>query len=184
MIDANFAVGSIFGIWPGKGFLGKTGRDQVASVIATYGPRTTMMVALPGAQEVGAGAEKSTPLSFEMTFNPVSRQWHVSRAHLTVAPSGKVFAPGNLRATGDLSGYKNLFNHWLAERYTLRYTGGMVPDVLHILLKGKGVFANVASSAAKAKLRLLYECAPIALLMECAGGARYVCSLLCQLHGA
>lgn len=57
-------------------------------------------------------------------------------------------------------------------RYTLRYTGGMVPDVYHILVKNKGVFSNVASTAAKAKLRLLYECAPIALLVEAAGGAR------------
>ena len=59
------------------------------------------------------------------------------------------------------------------ERYTLRYTGGMVPDVYHILIKGKGVFTNVSSPTAKAKLRLLYECAPIALLVEAAGGARY-----------
>ena len=32
-----------------------------------------------------------------------------------------------------------------------------------------GVFSNAASAAAKAKLRLLYECAPIALLVEAAG---------------
>lgn len=50
----------------------------------------------------------------------------------------------------------------------------MVPDVYHILIKNKGVFSNVASAAAKAKLRLLYECAPIALLIEAAGGARCV----------
>lgn len=48
----------------------------------------------------------------------------------------------------------------------------MVPDVYHILIKNKGVFSNVSSAAAKAKLRLLYECAPIALLIEAAGGAR------------
>ncbi|CAN0259824.1 unnamed protein product, partial [Hapterophycus canaliculatus] len=48
----------------------------------------------------------------------------------------------------------------------------MVPDVYHILIKSKGVFSNVASATAKAKLRLLYECAPIALLIEAAGGAR------------
>lgn len=51
----------------------------------------------------------------------------------------------------------------------------MVPDVYHILIKGKGIFTNVASPAAKAKLRLLYECAPIALLIEAAGGCRYFC---------
>lgn len=46
----------------------------------------------------------------------------------------------------------------------------MVPDVYHILYKGKGVFTNVSSEKAKAKLRLLYEAGPIALLVESAGG--------------
>lgn len=49
-----------------------------------------------------------------------------------------------------------------------------MPDVYHILIKSKGVFTNVASPSAKAKLRLLYECVPIALLVEAAGGARFV----------
>jgi sedoheptulose-bisphosphatase len=39
------------------------------------------------------------------------------------APAGKVFAPGNLRATSDNAQYKALFNYWVGERYTLRYTG-------------------------------------------------------------
>jgi sedoheptulose-bisphosphatase len=50
----------------------------------------------------------------------------------------------------------------------------MVPDVYYALIKGKGVFANVCSPTAPAKLRLLYECAPIALLVEAAGGASVV----------
>jgi sedoheptulose-bisphosphatase len=29
IIDTNFAVGSIFGIWPGRGLVGRTGREQV-----------------------------------------------------------------------------------------------------------------------------------------------------------
>jgi len=46
----------------------------------------------------------------------------------------------------------------------------MVPDVYHILVKGKGVFASVGSEKSKVKLRLLYELAPIAFLIECCGG--------------
>ena len=47
----------------------------------------------------------------------------------------------------------------------------MVPDVYHILTKRQGVFFNApASTQDKPKLRLLYECAPIALLVEGAGG--------------
>ena len=38
----------------------------------------------------------------------------------------------------------------------MRYTGGMVPDVNQMLVKGKGVFVNVESKKTKSKLRLLY----------------------------
>ena len=46
-----------------------------------------------------------------------------------------------------------------------------IKDVYHMLAKSKGVFSNVSSEKAKAKLRLLYEVAPIGLIMECAGGS-------------
>jgi len=47
----------------------------------------------------------------------------------------------------------------------------MVPDVFQIIVKEKGVFTNVISPSTKAKLRLLFEVAPLALLVEKAGGA-------------
>lgn len=59
-----------------------------------------------------------------------------------------------------------LLNHYLASKYTLRYTGGMVPDIYYILITGGGVFCNPSSPAHKQKLRLLYECAPIAMVCE------------------
>lgn len=83
---------------------------------------------------------------------------------------GKLFAPGNLRATSDNPEYEKLVSYWLGEKYTLRYTGGMVPDVFQIIVKEKGVFSNVISPSTKAKLRLLFEVAPLALLVEKAGG--------------
>jgi fructose-1,6-bisphosphatase len=54
-------------------------------------------------------------------------------------------------------GYNELFNYWLENQYQLRYTGGMVPDVNQLMVKGKGVFVNVASKNTKSKLRMLYE---------------------------
>ena len=47
----------------------------------------------------------------------------------------------------------------------------MVPDVFQILVKEKGVFTNVTSPSTKAKLRILFEVAPLALMVEQAGGA-------------
>lgn len=162
IIDTNFSVGSIFGIWPGKGLLGRTGREQCSSVLTIYGPRVTLVIALPNA----ATGPRTVQLMLQH-----DESWEVVHETLTIAPAGKVFAPGNLRATADNPAYKQLVDFWISERYTLRYTGGLVPDVYHVLIKGKGVVTNVVSGASKAKLRLLYECAPIALVVECAGGA-------------
>lgn len=77
-----------------------------------------------------------------------------------------MFAPGNLRATFDNPEYENLINYYIQEKYTLRYTGGMVPDVFQIIVKEKGVFTNVTSPSTKAKLRILFEVAPLALLVK------------------
>eukprot|EP00920_Eleutheroschizon_duboscqi_P001118 GHVT01002669.1.p1 GENE.GHVT01002669.1~~GHVT01002669.1.p1 ORF type:complete len:146 (+),score=38.28 GHVT01002669.1:410-847(+) len=88
-----------------------------------------------------------------------------------IASAGaKIFAPANLRASQDLPAYKELIEDWMAKRYTLRYSGGLVPDVYQMFVKGQGIFCNPASAKAPAKLRLCYEVAPIANLIEAAGG--------------
>merc|ERR1712078_464153 len=47
IVDNNWAVGTIIGIWPAStGIIGATGRDQVSSMVALYGPRTTAAIAL------------------------------------------------------------------------------------------------------------------------------------------
>lgn len=51
----------------------------------------------------------------------------------------------------DNAGYDKLVQYWLANKYTLRYTGGMVPDVNQLLVKGEGVFTNASSPSAPAK---------------------------------
>lgn len=58
-----------------------------------------------------------------------------------------------------------------AKPYSLRYVGSMVADVHRTLMYG-GVFMYPATaSAPKGKLRLLYECNPMSMIMEQAGGA-------------
>ena len=58
-----------------------------------------------------------------------------------------MFSPGNLRATFDNPAYERLISYYVGEKYTLRYTGGMVPDVFQIIVKEKGVFTNVTRCA-------------------------------------
>ncbi|MFA6436556.1 MAG: fructose-bisphosphatase class I, partial [Candidatus Gracilibacteria bacterium] len=98
-------------------------------------------------------------------------EWQPARQGITVK-EGKMFAPGNLRAVADRADYLELVRWWMEQGYTLRYSGGMVPDINQILLKGKGIFSYPGySEAPQGKLRLLFECAPMAYLLEQAGGA-------------
>ena len=98
------------------------------------------------------------------------RMWAISKPEMKIAAQGKTFAPGNLRATCDSAAYSSLIAHYITSGYTLRYSGALVPDVFHILAKGSGVYTTVASTKARCKLRLVYEVAPVGLLVECAGG--------------
>lgn len=42
----------------------------------------------------------------------------------------------------------------------------MVPDVHHLIAKRGGLFVNPQSEKSPGKLRLVYECAPLALIIE------------------
>ncbi|HLO25118.1 MAG TPA: fructose-bisphosphatase class I, partial [Geobacteraceae bacterium] len=54
----------------------------------------------------------------------------------------------------------------------LRYSGGFVPDINQVLMKGKGIFMYPAlNGSPNGKLRLLFELNPMAFLIENAGGA-------------
>lgn len=46
IVDTNFTVGTIFGVWPGDKLTGVTGADQVAAAMGIYGPRTTYVLAV------------------------------------------------------------------------------------------------------------------------------------------
>mmetsp|Transcript_5355 Transcript_5355/g.16215 ORF Transcript_5355/g.16215 Transcript_5355/m.16215 type:complete len:374 (+) Transcript_5355:47-1168(+) len=164
IVDNNWAVGTMIGVWDkSTGLIGATGRDQVTSVVALYGPRTTVLVALDdGVYEFTYGAS--------VEQEEVS-DWICSRERIEISPDCKIFAPANMRAAQDLEGYQDLINHYMKERYTLRYSGGLVPDVYQQFTKQQGVFSNPTSPASPAKLRLAFEAAPFGLLVEKAGGA-------------
>lgn len=153
---------SIFGVWKGDKFVGQTGRGVICAGLAIYGPRTTITLAIEGVD----GAHEFLLID---DFSAKHGSWIHTAAFYTVN-EGKLFAPGNLRAAVDNPGYNQLLQYYYAEKYQLRYTGGMVPDVNQILVKGKGVFCNPASPSAKAKLRVLYEVLPIGYVIEKAGG--------------
>tara|TARA_A100001035_G_C27748062_1_gene485009 strand:+ start:331 stop:1353 length:1023 start_codon:yes stop_codon:yes gene_type:complete len=166
--DANFAVGTIMGIWPGATLLNRTGYEQAAALVVQYGPRVTMALAF-NADSTKTGKA----VSIELTM--LTTGWKVTIPQIEIKAKAKTFAPGNLRATQDNKVYQELVNYWITNKYTLRYSGGLVPDVYHIFIKGQGVLSNASSPSCKAKLRLLFEAAPIALIVEAAGGESCAC---------
>lgn len=168
IIDANFAVGTIMGIWPGSTLLNRTGREQVCSIVAQFGPRVTAAVAFNSSATTSGSAH-----TMELTL--MGNAWVVSIPKISIASKATTFGPGNLRACVDNHKYKALVDYWIENQYTLRYSGGLVPDIYHMLIKGQGVMSNASSRKCKAKLRLLFECAPIALIIEGAGGHTCVC---------
>lgn len=165
IIGANWSVGTIIGIWDGESALNQTPSEkQVASVLGVYGPRTTAVVAVraPGTKgicmEIGIGDGEGV----EIVRPDVS---------FAEAPfKTRYFAPANLRATAESEAYTRLITGYMEQKYTLRYSGGLVPDVVHALVKGHGIYLSPVTGASKAKLRRLYELFPIALIIECAGG--------------
>uniref|UniRef100_A0A7S2FDL5 Fructose-bisphosphatase n=2 Tax=Pycnococcus provasolii TaxID=41880 RepID=A0A7S2FDL5_9CHLO len=173
IVDNNWAVGTMIGVWGSKsgsgddGLIGATGRDQVTSLIALYGPRTTVLVGLDdGVYEFSYGCTPDGCQLADGTFAP----WICSRSQITISEECKIFAPANLRATKEVEGYKKLVDYYMQEKYTLRYSGGLVPDVYQQFTKQQGVFSNPTSDSSPAKLRLAFEAAPFGLLVEKAGG--------------
>lgn len=167
-VDVNFAVGSSWGVWSGSRLTGVKGRDAAAAGLAMYGPRTAMLVATADADGV-VEFVLSDALNGKWEWL-LSNRFEVLQEDQPFRRA--IFAPGNLRATADNLGYRKLIDHYINERYHLRYSGGMVPDVLQLVVKGRGIFLNPdGGAAAPARIRLLYEAAPAAFIVEKAGGA-------------
>lgn len=158
LVDANLAIGSIFGIYEAGSPIGKTPRDQVAALYLVYGPRTILVY--------------STGRGVHAFFLNEVGEFVLLQKNLTMSDEVKTYAPGNLRAVVDVPAYRTMMNTWLDEAHTLRYSGGMVPDIHHMLIKSAGIFTNIGGSKyPKGKLRLLFEVGPFAYIMEQAGGA-------------
>lgn len=158
LVDVNFAVGSIFGVYQTNALIGSDGDDQKAAAYAVYGPHTTyVMTVRNGTHEFHLHDDGN---------------FYLTKENIKIAPESNYFAPGNLRAAAEREDYLKLTTTWIKRGLTLRYSGGMVPDLNHIFIKGNGVFAYPGySKAPEGKLRLLFECAPMALLAEAAEGA-------------
>ncbi len=156
LVDVNLAVGTIVSIFQGCDLL-QPGRKQVAALYILYGPRTTLVYS------VGKGVH-------EFGMNML-REYTLLQENITIKSQGNLYSPGgqrNLYTPG-----VEMFISKLEQRgVKLRYSGGFVPDINQILLKGEGIFFYPhLQGKPQGKLRVLFELSPMAFLIEQAGGA-------------
>jgi len=151
LIDVDLSVGSIFGIYKG----GFNAEELVAAVYVVYGPRVEMVVARDNV-ELFRLDERSEEFKYVK--------------ELRLSEKGKILGPGGTQKNW-YAFHKEMIDSFFKEGYRLRYSGGMVPDLHQILLKGGGLFAYPATTdKPKGKLRKLFEVFPFAYVYNRAGG--------------
>lgn len=149
LVDVNLSVGSIFGIYE-NAFGAK---NMVASCYVVFGPRVEMVF-----------AHNKTKLHLLQgeDFEFVKE--------IRLDEKGKLNAPGGTQQNWPPY-HKEMVDSFFAEGYRLRYSGGMVPDLHQLLLKGGGLFSYPATSdRPDGKLRKLFEVFPFAFIYKTAGG--------------
>ncbi len=149
LVDVNLSVGSIFGIYEG----GFGAENMVASCYVVYGPRVEMVFAYN---------------KVKLYLLQAGEFEYVKEIRLT--EKGKLNAPGGTQQNW-APYHKEMVDSFFKEGYRLRYSGGMVPDLHQILLKGGGLFSYPGTTdKPEGKLRRLFEVFPFAFVYEKAGG--------------
>eukprot|EP00092_Neocalanus_flemingeri_P045727 GFUD01051240.1.p1 GENE.GFUD01051240.1~~GFUD01051240.1.p1 ORF type:complete len:336 (+),score=90.38 GFUD01051240.1:78-1085(+) len=167
-IDCLVSIGSIFSIFrkPHEGPLApgdalQSGRQIVAAGYALYGSATMMVIS------TGHGVNG-------FMLDPSIGEFVLTDKNMTCKPRGKIYSINE--------GYEEKWDPAIREyvkskkqgkAYGGRYIGSMVADV-HRTLKYGGIFMYPATADnPSGKLRVLYECMPMAFIMEQAGGVAH-----------
>lgn len=171
-IDVNAPIGTIFAIYKrvtpvgqpvtAEDFLQEGSRLMAAGYVI-YGSSTMMVYAT----RLGVNG---------FTLEPSIGEFCLSHPNMQVKENGKIYSlnQGNTCkfevATTQFLDYCMEDNKDEGRPYSHRYIGSMVADLHRTLIKG-GIFLYPADKKnANGKLRLLYECNPMAFIIEAAGG--------------
>tara|TARA_R110000868_G_scaffold1647_1_gene13259 strand:+ start:31566 stop:32573 length:1008 start_codon:yes stop_codon:yes gene_type:complete len=169
-IDVNVSVGTIFSIYRRVTPVGapvaledflQPGRAQIAAGYIVYGT-STMLVYTTGDGVNG------------FTLNPALGTFYLSHPNMEFPQTGKIYSVNEGNYVHFPQGVKNYIKYCQQEEgdrpYTSRYIGSLVSDFHRNMIKG-GIYLYPKSSvAAEGKLRLLYECNPMAFIAEQANG--------------
>jgi fructose-1,6-bisphosphatase I len=169
-IDVNVSVGTIFSVYRRVSPIGspvnlndflQKGICQVAAGYVIYGT-STMLVYTTGHGVNG------------FTLNPAIGTFYLSHPEMTYKKDGHIYSINEGNYTHFPDAVKNYVKYCQLEEedrpYTSRYIGSLVSDFHRNIIKG-GVYLYPSSKKKpKGKLRLLYECNPMAFIAEQAGG--------------
>lgn len=169
-IDVNVPVGTIFSVYrritpigtPVKieDFL-QAGYKQAAAGYIIYGT-STMLVYTTGFGVNG------------FTLNPALGTFYLSHPNMQFPKDGTIYSINEGNYIHFPQGVKNYLKYCQLEDenrpYTSRYIGSLVSDIHRNMIKGGIYIYPTSSKSPKGKLRLLYECNPIAFIVEQAGG--------------
>jgi fructose-1,6-bisphosphatase I len=169
-IDVNVSVGTIFSIYrritPSgmpvslEDFL-QPGNRQVAAGYIIYGTSTMIVYS------TGHGVNG-------FTLNPALGTYYLSHPNLSFPKVGQIYSVNEGNYVHFPQGVKDYIKYCQKEEgdrpYTSRYIGSLVSDVHRNMIKGGIYIYPNTSKDPHGKLRLLYECNPMAFLIEQAGG--------------
>lgn len=169
-IDVNVSVGTIFSIYrrvtpigtpvTQEDFLQK-GDNQVAAGYIVYGS-STMLIYTTGNGVNG------------FTLNPAIGTFYLSHPNMKISEDGNIYSVNQGNYMQFPQGIKDYIKYCQEEEkdrpYSARYIGSLVSDIHRNILKGGIYMYPSTKKAPNGKLRLLYECNPIAFIVEQAGG--------------
>jgi fructose-1,6-bisphosphatase I len=175
-LDVNGIVGTIFSVLPRRGTAPdharadvlQPGTAQVAAGYIMYGPSTLLVMT------IGDGVHG-------FTLDRATGAWVRTHANLRMPARGRVYSINDGNCVRWPAGVRRFVEHVRAvdvptgRPYTARYAGSLVTDVHRTLLEG-GIFLYPEDAAgtgkqSTGKLRLMYECSPMGMIIEQAGGA-------------
>jgi fructose-1,6-bisphosphatase I len=164
--DTNLSLGSIFAIRQQEGEdkdgqakdLLSPGTNQIGAGYILYGPSTMLVYTM------GKGVHS-------FTLDPSLGEFILTEENIKIPDRGSVYSVNE----GNFWQWEESVREYIryvhrTEGYTARYSGAMVSDIHRILVQG-GVFLYPGTvQKPEGKLRLLYESAPLAYVIEQAGG--------------
>ena len=165
-IDVNVSIGTIFSIYRrvsatgGAGTLAdclQPGTHQVAAGYVIYGS-STMLVYTTGNGVNG------------FTYETSLGEFFLSHPDIQSPTSGSIYSINEGLAGAFSAGVAAFVAQCKAARFSARYIGSLVADFHRNLLKGGIYLYPATASKPQGKLRLLYECNPLAFIVEQAGG--------------